>query len=199
MGILKKKIRMKISSAVLIGLASPTPIELEEVSELNQYLIDCSALGCSDGFSCWNGESCISDSDCRNMSSEKNVIFNHFYENSNGELQLIAECRSIAAEPTAGFTCGNDPSLLTGTEVFIPKRIVQRRRDERKTTILRQDQHLLLQGLLKEHSEKNCHGQCTPINVFDKSNCDGVEVNDLVHFPNAFNYGEDCMPVDSAR
>ena len=76
-----------------------------------------SALGCSDGFSCWNGESCISDSDCRNMSGEKNVIFNHFYENSNGELQLIAECRSIAAEPTAGFTCGNDPSLLTGTEV----------------------------------------------------------------------------------
>ena len=81
-----------------------------------------SALGCSDGFSCWKGGwtgglSCISDSDCRNMSGEKNVIFNHFYENSNGELQLIAECRSIAAEPTAGFTCGNDPSLLTGTEV----------------------------------------------------------------------------------
>ena len=52
------------------------------------------------------------------MQDEKNVIFNHFYENGDGELQLIAECRSIAAEPTSGFTCGNDPTLLTGTEVI---------------------------------------------------------------------------------
>ena len=50
------------------------------------------------------------------MEGEKNVIFNHFYENS-GELQLIAECRSYVADPTPGFTCGNDPSLKTGTEV----------------------------------------------------------------------------------
>ena len=89
------------------------------IRELNcsGVTIILSALGCSDGLSCWNGKKCLSDSECRNMSGEDNVIFNHFYENSNGELQLIAECRSIAAEPTAGFTCGNDPSLLTGTEV----------------------------------------------------------------------------------
>jgi len=131
------------------------------------------------------------------MQDEKNLIFNHFHENSNGELQLIAECRSKDDEPTPGFTCGNDPTLRTGTEVFIPKRIVQRRRDERKTTILQPEKHLMLQALLGKHS--NCPltgGQCDPIKLFNESTCEGIELNDLVHFPNAFNYGENCMPVD---
>ena len=39
--------------------------------------------------------------------------------------------------------------------------------------------------------------QCDPINVFNQSTCEGIELNDLVHFPNAFNYGEGCMPVDA--
>ena len=84
-------------------------------------------------------------------------------------------------------------------QVFIPKRVVQRRRDERKTTILQTDQHLLLQALLGKHSNCPITGtgeRCDPINVFNESTCEGDEINDLVHFPNAFNYGDDCMPVD---
>ena len=137
---LHNNIKMKLSSTVILGLASSNPVvpEEEPVSELDEYLNNCrwvyqvqvesldlsltknklSGLGCSDGFSCWNDGTCISDSDCLNMQDEKNVIFNHFYENSDGELQLIAECRSIAADPTPGFTCGNDPTLRTGTEVI---------------------------------------------------------------------------------
>ena len=135
---------MKLSSTVILGLASSNPVvpEDEPVSELDEYLNNCrwvyqvqvessdhsltknelsgleKGKGCSEGTSCWNGERCISDSECLNMEDEKNVIFNHFYENSDGELQLIAECRSIAADPTPGFTCGNDPTLRTGTEVI---------------------------------------------------------------------------------
>ena len=83
-------------------------------------------------------------------------------------------------------------------QVYIPKRIVQRRKDERKTTILPPEQHLMLQALLGEHVNCPVSGTevCNPITIFNESSCEGVEVNDLVHFPNAFNYGEGCMPVD---
>ena len=56
---------------------------------------------------------------------------------------------------------------------------------------------MLLQALLGKHSDCPISGgECTPINIFNDSSCEGVELNDLVHFPNAFNYGEACMPVD---
>ena len=67
-----------------------------------------------------------------------------------------------------------------------------------KTTILQTDQHALLQALLGKRSNSSSTNEesCDPIKLFNESTSDGIEKNDLVHFPNAFNYGEDCMPVD---
>ena len=67
---------------------------------------------------------CVSDDDCKELDGHR--IFNHFHFTAdsvrvfNQTLQLVPECRKIDADITAGFTCGTDTRLVTGTDVVIP-------------------------------------------------------------------------------
>lgn len=189
---------MKIATSLLVSLS-----QAKSITNVKNEAEHCRSLKCADGFVCESALSataleCIAESECNEKGDHH--IFNHFYDN-DGELELVAECRPKWAEPMPGFTCGTDPSLMTGTNVYIPKRAVQKQMDTRRESILRTDDNQTLLRLLNKHT--NCpiaaatagEEQCNPINLFDQSDCVGQDFGDLVHFKDAFNFGTGCLPT----
>ena len=77
-------------------------------------------------------------------------IFNRFDE-SGEDLVLRPECRSTTAQAVAGFTCGSNPTLKTGTRVIvrdIPETSYSN--DNRQVTILRSGYYSSLDSALEE-------------------------------------------------
>lgn len=115
-----------------------------------------SSVGCDEGNSCQHHEgvfTCIEDTKC--LEDSNSFIFNHFFgsEYLDVEMELVSgkllinldlylinyilECRLKSAEPMEGFTCGNDPTVSVGSQVYI-KQSKFNAADERITAILGQ-------------------------------------------------------------
>ena len=111
-------------------------------------------------------------------------------------MELIAECRSISAQAIAGFTCGSNPSLKTGTRVVVPDVPDTPYTDERQVTILRKGYYNQFFNTLS--GQEKCPNHSTnsvcPNILFFQSGCASTRIeNGLVVFENAF-YQQDCMP-----
>ena len=133
---------------------------------------------------------CISDIECNEM--ENYHIFNHFDE--RGDLSLIPECRSTSAADMPGFTCGDDPTLRTGTKVVVngvPHSGSWKNWDPREMRILKKTHYEEVKRKLKicPETEETCEN----IEEFT----DGCEAtrdeNNVVVFEDAFNRDE-CEP-----
>ena len=145
---------------------------------------------------------CVSDDYCNGLDGHR--IFNHFHITSDSvkgfgqTLQLVPECRQIGAEITAGFTCGNDPSLVNGTEVVIPNvpetgfdfdsrtiKLLKRAKYESLSTALRT--HMLCENEPKTHT-------CDSINHFSDGCSSAIDsTNGFTRFMNFFAV-EECEP-----
>ena len=115
-------------------------------------------------------------------------IFNHF-DDSGAEMELIAECRSISAEAMAGFTCGSNPSLKSGTRVVVPDVPETSYTDTRHVTILRKGYYNTFVTALA--GQEKCPNHSTdpvcPDILFFQSGCPSTRIeNGLVVFENAF-------------
>ena len=111
-------------------------------------------------------------------------------------MKLVPECRSISAQAMAGFTCGTDPTLESGTLVVVPKvPTTKYTDDDREVTILKKENYNEFFKALAAHEDCPVHGDATCPNIsFFQNGCASTRIeNGLVVFENAF-YQSDCMP-----
>ena len=130
--------------------------------------------------------------DCDTKYNDRH-IFNHF-DTSEGKMKLVAECRSISAQAMAGFTCGSNPTLESGTRVVVPNVPETYYTDDRKVTILKEGDYSEFEKVLATY--KKCpydDPTCDNISFFQRG-CASTRIeNGLVVFEDAF-HQPDCMP-----
>ena len=114
--------------------------------------------------------------DCDTKYNDRH-IFNHF-DTSEGKMKLVAECRSISAQAMAGFTCGSDPSLQTGTRVVVPNVPATRySNDDRKVTILKKGDYYKCFAALAGHEDCPLYDDATCPNIlFFQSGCASTRI-----------------------
>lgn len=188
---------MKFLNSILIAGSTNATMTASEAS-----LADIKIRACSDKTSnaLFDGSTfiaCISDLDCD--IKDDYHIFNHF-DDSGEEIALIPECRSISAQPMAGFTCGSNPSLVNGTQVVVPNIPVTGYTDDRQITILKKGFYNDFVTAVKGYEKCPNHStdtECKNI-LFFQNGCQSTRIeNGLVIFEEPFNQQDGCMPVVS--
>ena len=145
---------------------------------------------------------CVSDDYCKELDGHR--IFNHFHFTAdsvrgfNQTLQLVPECRQIDADITAGFTCGTDTQLLTGTDVVIPNvPVTAYGFDSRTIKLLKKSKYHSLTTALETHKlceEEPENYTCNAINHFsDGCSSTSQPINGFTRFTNFFSV-DDCEP-----
>ena len=139
---------------------------------------------------------CVSDIFCNELDGYQ--IFNHFHFPADQALELVPECRAIVADLTAGFTCGTDTRLATGTEVVIPNvPTTGYDFDTRAVKLLKKGKYQLLETALDSHKlceDEPEHYTCDNIDHFEDGCISAVQsVNGLTRFTDFFSVA-DCEP-----